>query len=180
MPVQDRAVRPDRDNCVVERRAAEGALALVQAAHDHELPFRCGVSHRSQAVGDEVHAVRHQRPMDLAGELEVSLRTKPPDPHGVTGHVRLREHHEVRAGVGGCMELRHRSHQRRFPFEQHWRALHHRNPRHPSSSLTLHPATIRRFRLAAAHRAGGHRRLERVLIGLRGTAGDLAGPEGRR
>src|SRR5205814_2981474 len=64
MTIEDLAIASDRDVRVVDRAAAELAVALVDAAHRDDASPGARFTERSEPVGREIHAVVEQVRVD--------------------------------------------------------------------------------------------------------------------
>ena len=85
MPVQDRAVRPDQNDGVVERSPAELTVALVKADRYGQLQPPRRRLQRLEVTGLEVDRVLDQPPVDLRGQAVIATRAQPPKPLGISG-----------------------------------------------------------------------------------------------
>ena len=96
--VQDRAVGADDDDRVVERGAAEVAVALVDAAR-RSLTCAALAASRSGARSPRCRGRPHsaQARVQLLGKRHVAAGPQPPDPCRITGNEGLRKDDDVRA-----------------------------------------------------------------------------------
>ncbi|MCY1543479.1 hypothetical protein D9M68_792990 [compost metagenome] len=128
--VEQGAVRPDHHHAVVQRAAAETAVALVEAADDGQ-PVTAGrFAQGFEVAAGEVHGVGLQLRMQLAGQRPVPSRRQAPDPRRVAGDEQLRQDHQ--RGVSRC-GLVHRLYgpgERGLAIEQHRWALDDGNDSH--------------------------------------------------
>jgi hypothetical protein len=142
---QQLAVRPYRDDGVVERGAAERRVALVHPADDRHLMLSRGLLQRLQMRLPEIDRVGQQPGVDLFGQGHVRPRPQPPDPRRITRHEGLGKDDEPGAIARRLAGPGRRGLDRLRPVEHDRRLLDDRDACH-GAWLLCHARTMRRER----------------------------------
>src|SRR5882672_5748994 len=136
VPVQQRAVGPDRDNGVVQRGPAEVGVELVDAAHYADLAAPGRLAQRRQVVAGQADRVGAQERMQPLAERHVAAGPKPPDPGRIPGNEGLGKDDQPRPGLRGFVDRDYRLGERRRAIEEHRRLLNDGDARHGLSLLS--------------------------------------------